>query len=204
MSGIPEDGELSRVKAWTPGDESIAEESVILGWANAARRVRIERCVVRGACLGEGDLTGMQVRESSLVSCDLGSARLVDTVFRDAELRECRMSGADWSGTSMRDVAVRDCRIELGTWFGAALERVRFERCVLHGADFDSSRLAQVAFCDCDLTEARFPGVRLRGVDVRGSTLDGVMMEHVEGLIVSTVQAPLIARIMGADVRDEQ
>ena len=195
---------LSRVEGWTPPEGASLDEALVVDWAHSERRVRLERCAVRGARLAKGDLTGIQVRESTLVSCDMASTRLVDGVVRDSTLRECRLTGGDVSGALLRDVVLTECRIDLGTWFGATLERVRFERCVLRGTDFDSSRMKEVVFRECDLTDARFPGMRLRGVDVRGSALDGVMMEDVAGLIVDRAQAGVVARCLGVDVREAE
>ncbi len=179
----PEPAERSVVDAEIGADEEVLGKS-------------FERCRAAGA------VRVRRLRDVTLRACDLANLVCIDLGVTRVELRDCRLTGIDVSGATLRDVRCVDCQIGLARAFGTRLERCWFENCDLRESDFDGATLAGVVFRGCDLRQARFASSRLGETDIRGSRIDGIVVDPglLRGAVIAPEQADVFAAAMGMRV----
>lgn len=146
--------------------------------------------------------SGVECRDTSLATCDLRNAQLVDLRARRLVLNDCQLVGIDVSGAALSDVVCMGSRVHLGRAMGAKLTRCWFENCDMREAEFEESALEQVTFRGCDLRGARLMRSKLRDVDVRGSLVEGLGVgpDQLRGLVVSPEQTVVFAELAGLRV----
>ncbi|MEM1330832.1 MAG: pentapeptide repeat-containing protein [Planctomycetota bacterium] len=179
-----------------PGEPHAHRRDQTLGADLEITDLAAERCVLAR------DSAVRAVRDAELRACDLSNGRLVDLVAARVGVSDSKLIGLDVSGGSVRDAQIagsvcRDLRC-----FATTFTRVWFERCDLRGADFDAARLHRVVFRDCDLREARFPACDLGEVDLRGSRVEGLVVDpaRIRGAVIAPEQADVFAAAIGLRV----
>ena len=165
------------------------------------------------------EVIGSRLNAVRLTGAVLDEGRFVDVVFEDCELsaaavdgatmvrvlfQRCRMSGLIATAVKAEDVRFADCKLDGANFRGSTLERCTFEDCDLGGADFYAATIAPGALRRCRLSAVEFSKARCDGLDLRGSTLEGIKGATAlrSSIITSDQMVPLgIALLASLDVR---
>jgi uncharacterized protein YjbI with pentapeptide repeats len=150
-------------------------------------------------------LTLAQLFDVRLEGCDLAGAEWEKAHLRRVEFSGCRLVGLRLSDSSLEDMQIVKCNADLARFWSCSFKAVRFDHCVLREASFDGSDLSGVVFRDCDLSQADLRNTKLKRADLRGSTISGVQVgiKELQGAIVTSSQAILLAGLLGVTVQEE-
>jgi uncharacterized protein YjbI with pentapeptide repeats len=132
---------------------------------------------LRDSRLASFNLSGAVTPSPSWSNCVAEGCELSGWIAEDAKLSrahfvDCRARGLVLPTARLTDVVFERCRLDGASFRYMNGTRVAFVDCDLRTADFYRAELVEGAFIRCDLTEAGFSSARLRGTDLRGSTLD--------------------------------
>jgi uncharacterized protein YjbI with pentapeptide repeats len=134
---------------------------------------------LRGSVWKRGQLvgrrfTGLVCDDMSFIGCDLAGASLQDARLTRVRFESCRMNGVILAGATLLDVELVDSVVDLVDLRMAHVRRTSVQQCTLRDADFYSCALADVRFTGCDLAAANFENAATSGIDLRGSSLEGL------------------------------
>jgi uncharacterized protein YjbI with pentapeptide repeats len=165
--------------------------------------VKFEASTATGTEFCETELKTARFCDVRFDRCNLTNAQWPSATLRRVEINVCGLTGLKVAESKLQDVVFKGCKAPLSSFRFAKLESVIFEGCNLTEADFYSAEFVNVVFLNCDLQLADFSRSKLKGVDLRGSNLDGIKAGPPEltGAIIEPGQAILLARAMGLDVR---
>ncbi len=169
--------------------EGARVERCELGKARAAR-ARFDGVHVSGGTLSESRVDAMTWMDVVCERCDLSLAEWPEAKLTRVVLRDCRATGMRLVDAEIEDARFVGCQLDYAVFSGARFRRVAFEKCKLTGADFGGADLMGAVFDDCELVSVEFGGAKLEGADV-------------DGLVVTSAQAAVLAKLFGLDVRDE-
>jgi uncharacterized protein YjbI with pentapeptide repeats len=166
--------------------------------------LRAEHAEFRGCPLPAAEFDAARFTNSRFVSCDLANTRWRGAVLKRIEFIDCRLTGADLSDAQLSDVTFRNCKLDLSRMFDGKLLRIAMHQCDMRQAEFENCSMDRITFRDCDLRESRFARLSSRGIDLRGSRLDGWSIDPaaLPSLIVDPRQTAAIVTVLGASVRD--
>lgn len=151
--------------------------------------VVITESVLAGVDLRERRLTGLRCRDVRLVDCDLAGARLDGATLTRVELVRCRLTGAQLSGAELQDVQVTDCVANLLALRMARASYLWITGSSLREADLYQATLATSRITDCDLTGADVTQASVPDLDLRGSTLEGLVSpSSLRGAVITAEQ----------------
>ncbi len=164
----------------------------------AAKKVTVERAILRDLDLTATRLDTLRLRDVRLVNCDLANAVWREAALTRVEIVGCRVTGLDLTEASADDLLVRECSGTLACFRFATIKRALFERCGLSEVDFQDATLTDTRLQGCDLAGAVWFGATLAGVDLRGSTLDDPRMRagDLTGAVIDPVQLVALARTL--------
>jgi uncharacterized protein YjbI with pentapeptide repeats len=153
-------------------------------------QVECSRMILQGVTL-----TGARLFDVRATTCDFSGANGRGARFRRAEFIGCRLLGAQLLEAQLD--------LENVVFASAVFKAARFEGCVLRGALFDAADLRGVVFARCDLAHADFTDASLRGVDLRGSVVDGLKagVREWQGATIDPSQAVQVAALLGLIVK---
>ena len=172
----------------------------------SAKNVLFEESLLQRVTLTGARLPKITLRDVRLEGCDLSAAFLEKAHLRRVEFVGCRLLGAQLLSAEMDDVLFKDCNLDGAVFFSAKAKQIRFEDCQLKNATFEGAALEGVSFSHCDLSFADFRNATFRKVDLRGSTLDAVLIDPkaVNGIIISPAQAIQMVSLLGVIVEYEE
>ena len=164
---------------------------------------RFEASSATGTEFCETELKTARFSDVRLERCNLTNAQWTLATMRRVEFNVCGLTGFKIPESKLQDVVFKECKAPLSSFRFAKFESVIFDRCILTEADFYSAEFVNVVFLNCELQQADFSRSKLKGVDLRGSNLEGIKAGPPEltGAIIEPGQAILLARAMGLDVR---
>jgi uncharacterized protein YjbI with pentapeptide repeats len=137
-----------------------------------ARWARVE---LRGVELTDARLRGAMLTDVSFVGCELSAADLHEATLRRVSFRECRMAALNLSEATLRHVTFAECKLDEANLRMATVEHAAIVGGSAVRADALEARLEAVRATDCDLTGLDVRRVRATGLDLRGSTVDGLV-----------------------------
>jgi uncharacterized protein YjbI with pentapeptide repeats len=139
-----------------------------------AGHVRIAGCELRDVRLTGAELDRCVLTDVRLVSCELSGAILTESSWLRVELQNCRMAGLIVSQSRLRDVRFSDDKLDGADFRMSRAERVVFEACAMPDADLYEALLTSVAFEACDLRRAHFSAVKVDGLRLHRSNVEGI------------------------------
>jgi uncharacterized protein YjbI with pentapeptide repeats len=154
------------------------------------------------SCTLEGRVRDIHLVDARLERCSFRNAVLLDASLARVEVSDCTGTGVDASGATLRDVRISQSGLQYARAFGTRFQRCWFQDCDLREADFDSAAFDGVVFRNCDLRGARIASSRLGLVDLRGSRIDGLVVntDLTRGLVIDPMQADIFAVMFGLRV----
>lgn len=145
--------------------------------------------VLSGVDLRERRLTGLRCSDVRFEGCDLAGARLEGATLTRVEFVRCRMTGTVLSGAQLQDVQILDCVANLIALRMAKANFLRIAGSSLREADLYQAALNTSRINECDLTGADFSQASVPDLDLRGSTLDGLVSpSSLRGASITTEQ----------------
>lgn len=132
--------------------------------------------------------------------CDFAGARMYKSSLMRVAFTSCRGVGIDLSESILRSVTLQDCQFSYANFGRAKLELVEMTGCDLSHASFGEATLDTLRWVDCRLSGAELYRTKLRGIDLRTNTLDGILLgdlTELSGAIVTPIQACDLALLLG-------
>lgn len=175
-----------------------ADESIEVSETIADARLR--EVVWTGAQLVGRRFTGLVCEDVRFHRGDLAGVVLEDCQFTRVVFESCRMSGTIFAGAILQDVQLVDCLADHTNFRMAQVRRTTAEDSNLREADFYGCSLVDVGLARCDLTSANFEKAKPERLDLRGSTVDGLLgVGSLSGTWIGSDQmAPLGAALIGS------
>ena len=137
------------------------------------------------------------------INCELSNCKLLDGALHRLEFRHCRMMGCDFGGSTLVNITFSQNNARYANFSGTKLKHVRFDQSDLSMSSFNQCVFFHTAFDTCHLKEAEFINTPLKGLDLSTSDIEGITVnaEHLQGVIVSEMQALSLARLLGLIIR---
>ena len=151
--------------------------------------------------------------------CDFSGCDMRKAIFRKCLLVGCDFSGGYWngctldscnaSGCDMGDSRIVDTNIQGSQFQYAVCWRTRWEDCRISDTAFTEACLNEMIlkrteFYNVDMTKAELMGTMLKGIDLSGCTIDGIVIsdskKELAGAQVNVGQAIALARLLGVKV----
>ena len=174
---------------------------------------------LRGACLVDAQLTGLELagadlRGADLSRADLRGTRLFQADLRGAVLFEARLDGTDLTGAnlhaanldsaSLKGASLGAADLSAAKLPGAKLDDATMSRANLSGANLRGASLRSASVLDACLARADFTHADLRGCaftrsDVTGACFDEADMRSAH---MHRLRGYELARWVGADLRE--
>lgn len=173
-------------------------------WAGSRLyETRIGNSQVGGVDATEAMWERVTLSGSVLEGVDLSHAEFSDVVIECCLLRDCRLTGAHFIGAMFTNVVFERCRFDFATLRDVAGSGpVALVDCNLVNASITGSRLRQLVFRDCKLDRLELEACDLRGADLRGNVLTGIVGEltSLRGVTLSQDQLPDLAAMVVHDL----
>jgi uncharacterized protein YjbI with pentapeptide repeats len=187
-------------------DEEYADgrlSSAILVGQQAAN-FHLERIMFRATTLQQTRFLAPRLRDLRFDECDLANAEWERADGLRIEWRDCRLTGFTAAESHWQDVIWRRCNLSLARFRFGDFRNLCFDHCDLSEADFHGAALTNVRFIRCNLTNVEFSHVRLADIDLRTSTIEGIMAgpQELTGAIVTFVQAAYLAGRLGLVIKE--
>ncbi|WP_242904478.1 pentapeptide repeat-containing protein [Actinomadura terrae] len=132
----------------------------------------ISGCSLTSVTLAEAHLEEARLTNTVFDNCDFASARWTNLKIDRCMFRGCRMIGLQAGDITLADVIFERCRLDYADLTGLhATGAVAFTDCVLRETTIHDSRLDNAVLADCPMPGAQIARTRMRGADLRGSTL---------------------------------
>ena len=162
---------------------------------------------------------GVVFESCTFEDCDFSGCDMRKAVFRKCLLAGCDFSGGYWngcaldscnaSGCDMGDSRIVDTKIRGSQFQYAVCWRTRWEDCRISDTGFTEACLNEMVlkrteFYNVDMTKAELMGTMLKGIDLSGCTIDGIIIsdskKELAGAQVNVGQAAALARLLGVKV----
>lgn len=162
------------------------------------KRCRFSSCRLPGADFRDGDFSNVLFE-----SCDLSGANFNGAIFGRAVFRGCKMTGADLAACGLNDVLFEDCALDYISLTATRANGLLFRECRMREALLGEMAGKRYAFESCDLTRAALTQTSLKGLNLTGSVIDGIIAgeRELRGATVSAAQACELARLLGVIVK---
>lgn len=162
---------------------------------------------------------GVVFESCTFEDCDFSGCDMRKAIFRKCLLVGCDFSGGYWngctldscnaSGCDMGDSRIVDTNIQGSQFQYAVCWRTRWEDCRISDTAFTEACLNEMIlkrteFYNVDMTKAELMGTMLKGIDLSGCTIDGIVIsdskKELAGAQVNVGQAIALARLLGVKV----
>ncbi|WP_433228257.1 pentapeptide repeat-containing protein [Actinomadura formosensis] len=132
----------------------------------------ISGCHLANVILADAHLEDARVTNTIFDNCDFASARWTNLKIDRCLFRGSRLTGLQASDITLTDVVFEHCRFDYATLAGLhATGAVAFTGCALRETAVHDSRLDNAVFADCPMPGAQLTRTRMRGADLRGSSI---------------------------------
>ncbi len=166
--------------------------------------VSFESSALVGVTLLNSTIVDFELIDSKLERCNFSNTKLKKGYLKGGIMSASKATGLDISEGELKYIKFKDCKIDLANFSFAHFKEVEFHNCVLSGASFQGTDLNKVIFSGCDLTDADFSQSKIYSVDLRGSNVNGVMMDisNFKNLTVDPLQAVYFASLLGLKIKE--
>ena len=188
--------------------------------------VQIEECVLKGVSVSGADFYKLSLKsvllenctflncnfekssfvDVKLLSCDFSNSSLADSYFNRCGFQSVKGVGADFHESLFRDVQMEDCAFSFANLSGSRMETVCMVRCDLQDGYLEECVLKKAVFRGVKLGRANLFHTSLRGMDLRGNEIDGLIVSEekgeLKGAVTDLYQAASLARLLGIIIKD--
>ncbi len=164
---------------------------------------RVEGSVLERVQLAGGRFGSAVWKDVRLTGCDLANLRAHRLALVRVELIDCRLTGFSATALDWQDVLIRNGDVRYAQFQGGKFRSCEFDGCNWQEADLQNADLAGSVFRSCSLARADLHGAKLQDTDFRKSEVEGMLvgMGDLRGAIVEPVQAMILARVLGLQIK---
>lgn len=147
------------------------------------------------------DLKNVSLLDVLFDKSDFSAVKLAGLSAHRTVFSHSRLSGIQMYESGFKDVTFSDCKLDLSNFRFSKLERVEFVDCVLSEADFSNCEFSMVAFTRCNLERADFSLAKVKSLDLRSSSIEGIHgLASLKGTSISSAQLITIAPSLAAEI----
>jgi uncharacterized protein YjbI with pentapeptide repeats len=168
----------------------------------SASRLQFDSCRLKRIELDRTTLTNLRMIDVSVERSSAANGTWAKPSLRRVAIVGCRLTGLTVTEGDLSDVLFQECKADFFQLASSRIRSVRFENCVLAEAEFHESTIERAVFIGCDLRNANLAKAKLNEVDLRGSKIEGLMLDAAQlgSLTVDPSQAMVIIQMLGAKV----
>jgi uncharacterized protein YjbI with pentapeptide repeats len=176
-------------------------EGVALNDASASR-LQFDTCVLTRIELDRTTLSNFRMVDVRVERSSAANGVWAKPSLRRVAIVGCRLTGLTVTEGDLSDVLFDECKADFLQLVSSRIGNVRFENCVLTEAEFQESTIERAVFIGCDLRNANLANAKLSEVDLRGSKIEGLLLDasQLGSLTVDPSQAMVIIQMLGAKV----
>lgn len=164
----------------------------------------IKNCTFTGMHFSECQLKSAQLSDVRFENCDLSNISFAESSLYRVEFISCKLVGTNLSETTLNHVRLTDCSGMYINLSMSKMNQVSFHNCDFRNGSLNDSRFTAVEFPGSILLEADFSHTSLRGIDLRTSRINGIILgiNDLRGAIVSSLQAMDLLPLLGVVIED--
>ena len=176
-------------------------EGVALNDASASR-LQFDTCALARVELDRTTLSNFRMVDVRVERSSAANGVWAKPSLRRVAIVGCRLTGLTVTEGELSDVLFEECKADFLQLVSSRIRNVRFENCVLTEAEFQESTIERAVFIGCDLRNANLANAKLSEVDLRGSKIEGLLLDasQLGSLTVDPSQAMVIIQMLGAKV----
>ena len=181
--------------------ELAAIEKAALNDASASR-LQFDTCVLTRIELDRSKLSNLRMIDVRVEKSSAANGVWASPSLRRIEIIGSRLTGLTITEGELSDIVFRDCKADFLQILSSRIRDVRFENCVIAEAEFRESTIERVTFTGCDMRNTNLAQARLTEVDLRGSRIEGLVLDAAQlgSLTVDPAQAIVVLQMLGAKV----
>jgi uncharacterized protein YjbI with pentapeptide repeats len=181
--------------------ELAAIEGVALNDSSASR-LQFDTCVLTRIELDRTTLSNLRMIDVRVEKSSAANGIWAKPSLRRVAIAGCRLTGLTVTEGDLSDVLFQDCKADFLRLASSRIRHARFENCVLAEAEFHESIIERAVFDGCDLRNANLAKAKLSEVDLRGSKIDGLLLDAAQlgSLTIDPSQAMVIIQMLGAKI----
>ncbi len=181
--------------------ELAAIEKAALNDASASR-LQFDTCVLTRIELDRSKLSNLRMIDVRVEKSSAANGVWASPSLRRIEIIGSRLTGLTITEGELSDIVFRDCKADFLQILSYRIRDVRFENCVIAEAEFRESTIERVTFTGCDMRNTNLAQARLTEVDLRGSRIEGLVLDAAQlgSLTVDPAQAIVVLQMLGAKV----
>lgn len=158
-----------------------------------APSVSFDECKLQKPLLTHSTFEKLSLRDVVVQGGDVSALSASEGGAIRVSFADARMTGFDASRSSYKNVTFKSCKLNMANFRFSKLHNVRFEDCNLTDADFQTAELTNVVFKDCQLTKVQFSNAKCNHVDLRSSTIEGLVGWKTAAVTIDSVQLMHVA-----------
>lgn len=164
----------------------------------------IKNCTFTSTLFSECQLKSTQLSDVRFENCDLSNISFAESSLYRVEFVSCKLVGTNLSEATLNHVRMSDC---IGMYINLSMSKmnqVSFHNCDFRNGSLNDCRLTAVELPGSILIEADFSHTSLRGIDLRTSRINGIILSisDLRGAIVSSMQAMDLLPLLGVEIED--
>ena len=198
-----------------------------LAFLQDARRedMLVEQCRIRGLTAENEDfyklnLEGVVFENCSFLHCNFEKASFIDVQFRHCDfsnsvLDDCYFNrceflfvkgvGADFHESLLKETRWEECSLSFANFSGSRWESASLAGCDMQESYLADCRFKKVEWKDLNLKRASFFHTSLKGMDLRGNDVEGIIVSEekneLRGAVADIYQAADLAKLMGIVIK---
>ena len=190
----------------TLDDERICEHASLINSELskiAAKFVILRACEASNVDFAASELPKLSLSDTLIAGCDLSNVDMAECSGHRVLIENCRMIGFRSTDANWEDLTVKNCQMAYASFGETTFKRAIFEECDLTDADFIHANLEAVTFLNCTLARTRFSEAKCKGMDLRGSELEEIIIgpRELQGVIIEPTQAAVLISHLGVKVK---
>lgn len=163
----------------------------------------ISGCRLTSVSLADAHFEDGRITNTVFDDCDFASARWTNLKIDRCVFRGSRLMGLQTNKIILGDVIFERCRFDYATLAGLrATGAIAFVDCMLRETAIEDSRLEGAVFADCPMPGAQLARTKMRGADLRGSTIDTLAgVACLTGTTLDNAQIPQLTQAFLVDLQ---
>lgn len=154
--------------------------------------------------------TDCDFRKSEFVNVAFKKCDLSNSVFSDSYLHKADFSGVKAVGAYFIDCVAEEVKVSGSNFSLANLTKTKFKTCAFNESDMQEAVLSDcslkaVTFREVKLCRANFYKTLLKGIDLRGCDISGIIvsdtLQELKGAVVELTQAAELAEKIGIIIK---
>lgn len=138
-------------------------------------------------------------------SCDLSNSRLDDCYFSRCEFLSVKGVGADFHESLLKEVRMEECGLSFANFSGTRWESAVWNTCDMQESYLADCRFKKMEWKGLNLKRASFFHTPLKGMDLRGNEIEGIVLSEekgeLRGAVTDLYQAAELARLLGIVIK---